>query len=94
MAITSAEAASYAGPSTGRNTASGIFFFASRSGMPECTPNSRAGYDAVETTARSVGSPRPPTTTGRPSSSGCRSSSTAAMNWSRSTCRTQVTTGS
>ena len=38
---------------------------------------------------RSVGSPRPPTTTGRPASSGRRSTSTAAMNWSRSTCSTQ-----
>ena len=39
---------------------------------------------------RSVGSPRPPTTTGRPASSGRRSTSTAAMNWSRSTCSTHA----
>ena len=38
---------------------------------------------------RSVGSPRPPTTTGRPASSGRRSTSTAARNWSMSTCSTQ-----
>ena len=61
---------------------------ATRSGIPEPTPNSRAAYDAVDTTPRSVGSPRPPTTTGSPSSSGWRSISTAAMNWSRSTCST------
>src|SRR6478609_2991877 len=56
-----------------------------RSGIPEPTPYSRASYDAVDTTARSVGSPRPPTIIGLPASSGCRSTSTAAMNWSRST---------
>ena len=39
---------------------------------------------------RWVGSPAPPTTTGSPSSSGCRSSSTAAMNWSMSTCNTHT----
>src|SRR5437764_1623438 len=55
--------------------------------MPDWMPNSRAAYEAVATTARCVGSPAPPTTTGRPRSSGCRASSTAAMNWSRSTCR-------
>ena len=37
----------------------------------------------------SVGSPLPPTMTGRPTSSGWRRSSTEARNWSRSTCRTQ-----
>ena len=83
-----AEASSYAGPSTGRNTASGHLRSATRSGMPEPTPNSRAAYDAVDTTPRSVGSPRPPTTTGSPASSGWRRISTAAMNWSRSTCST------
>ena len=41
------------------------------------------------TTPRLAGSPSPPTTTGRPRNSGCRSTSTAAMNWSRSTCSTQ-----
>ena len=44
------------------------------------------------TTPRFVGSPSPPTTTGRPRSSGRRSTSTAAMNWSRSTCSTQRVT--
>src|SRR5690606_21971430 len=42
------------------------------------------------TTARSVGSPRPPTMTGRPASSGRRSTSTAARNWSMSTWSTQA----
>src|SRR6478609_2409565 len=70
-------------------TASGILRAAMRSGMPDPTPNSRASYDAVDTTARSVGSPRPPTMTGRPASSGRRRISTAAMNWSMSTCSTQ-----
>ena len=86
--MTSSEAAVYASASTGRMTASGTFRAAMRSGIPEPTPNSRASYDAVETTARSVGSPRPPTITGLPASSGRRSTSTAAMNWSRSTCST------
>ena len=90
VSITTAEAASYAGASTGRKIASGSLRAASRSGMPEPTPYSRASYDAVETTPRSVGSPRPPTTTGSPASSGRRSTSTAAMNWSRSTCRTHL----
>jgi hypothetical protein len=36
-----------------------------------------------------VAAPSPPTTTGRPRSSGRRSTSTAAMNWSRSTCKIQ-----
>src|SRR3954470_22086613 len=51
--------------------------------MPEPTPYLRASYDAVAITPRSVGSPRPPTTIGRPASSGRRSTSTAAMNSSR-----------
>ena len=34
--------------------------------MPDRMPNSRASYDAVETTARSLTIPRPPTTTGLP----------------------------
>ena len=56
--------------------------------VPERTPNARASYDAVATTWRGlVGSPSPPTMTGRPASSGRRSTSTAARNWSRSTCR-------
>ena len=38
----------------------------SAAASPSPTPNSRASYDAVETTARSVGSPRPPTITGLP----------------------------
>ncbi len=88
VSITCTEAASYAGASTGRKTASGHFLAAVRSGIPDPTPNARASYDAVDTTPRSVGSPRPPTTTGRPASSGRRSTSTAAMNWSRSTCST------
>ena len=37
---------------------------------------------------RRVGSPSPPTTSGRPTSSGCRRNSTDAWNWSRSTCNT------
>ena len=41
-AITCAEAASYAAASTGRMTAVGAFFAASRNGMPEPTPNARA----------------------------------------------------
>src|SRR2546429_183403 len=57
--------------------------------MPACTPNLRAGYDAHVTTLRgSSGSPLPPTMIGRPASSGLRRTSTAAWNWSRSTCRT------
>ena len=40
-----------------------------------------------------VGSPSPPTITGRPAALGRRSTSTAAMNWSRSTCRTQCSIG-
>src|SRR6185295_5890655 len=59
-------------------------------GMPERTPNARASYDAVATTCRGrLGFPSPPTTTGRPASSGRRRTSTAARNWSRSTWRTQ-----
>src|SRR5690349_18327629 len=58
--------------------------------MPERMPNSLASYEAVDTTPRSVGSPRPPTTTGLPASSGCRNTSTAARNSSRSTCSTQA----
>lgn len=85
VAMTSSDAARYAGASTGRMTASGAFRAAMRSGIPDPTPYSRASYDAVETTARSVGSPRPPTMTGLPASSGRRNTSTAAMNWSRST---------
>ena len=42
VSITSADAASYAGPSTGRSTASGHRRTAVRSGIPERTPNSRA----------------------------------------------------
>src|SRR3954470_20322739 len=61
--------------------------------MPEPTPYSRASYDAVDTTPRLVGSPSPPTITGLPASSGRRSTSTAAMNWSRSTWRTQRSIG-
>ncbi len=42
--------------SNGRNIASGHLRAAVRSGMPACTPNSRAGYDAHVTTLRgSVG---------------------------------------
>ncbi len=42
VSMTVADTASYAGASTGRNTASGHLRFATRSGMPEPTPNSRA----------------------------------------------------
>src|SRR6476619_5338233 len=60
--------------------------------MPERTPWARASYDAVATTWRGRdGFPSPPTTTGRPASSGRRRTSTAARNWSRSTCRTHST---
>ena len=90
VSMTRTDASSYAWWSTGRKTASGHLRAAVRSGIPEPTPNARASYDAVDTTPRSVGSPRPPTTTGRPASSGRRSTSTAAMNWSRSTCSTQA----
>jgi hypothetical protein len=41
-AITCAEAASYAAASTGRMTALGALRAASRNGMPEPTPNTRA----------------------------------------------------
>ena len=41
-AITSAETASYASRSTGRNTASGQSRAAVRKGWPECTPYARA----------------------------------------------------
>src|SRR4051812_48274698 len=62
--------------------------------MPDRTPNARASYDAVATTCRGRrGSPSPATTTGRPESSGRRSPSTAARNWSRSTCRIQSAMG-
>src|SRR6185503_6878414 len=90
VSMTRTDASSYARWSTGRKTASGHLRAAVRSGIPEPTPNARASYDAVDTTPRSVGSPRPPTTTGSPASSGRRSTSTAAMNWSRSTCSTQA----
>ena len=70
VSITRADAASYAGASTARKTASGHFRAAVRNGIPDPTPCSRASYDAVDTTPRSVGSPRPPTTTGSPASSG------------------------
>ncbi len=42
VSITTADAASYAGPSTGSSTASGQRRTAVFSGIPECTPNSRA----------------------------------------------------
>ena len=84
------DASSYAGLSEGRKTAVGQRRAAARSAMPERTPNARASYDAVATTWRGrVGSPSPPTITGRPTSSGWRSTSTAARNWSRSTWRNQ-----
>ncbi len=68
----------------------GHFRAAVRKGMPACTPTSRASYEAQVTTLRgSVGSPEPPTITGRPASSGWRRNSTEARNWSRSTCRIQ-----
>src|SRR5215472_6367832 len=91
-AITSSDTASYAARSAGRNTQSGQRRAAVRSGSPECTPKTRASYEAVATTPRLAGSPSPPTTTGSPRSSGRRSTSTAAMNWSRSTCSTQRVT--
>src|SRR5262245_31919758 len=90
-AIARDDASSYAGLSEGRNTASGQRRAASASGIPDRTPNALASYDAVATTWRGRrGLPSPPTTTGRPASSGRRRISTAARNWSRSTCRTQV----
>ena len=80
-AITRSEAASYAGRSIGRNTAPGHLRAAVLSGIPDRTPNARASYDAVATTCRArAGSPSPPTTTGRPASSGRRRTSTAARN--------------
>src|SRR5580658_10348460 len=54
-----------------------------RSGIAECTPNSRASYDAAETTPRSLG--RPPTTTALPLSEGSNNSSTDTKNASMST---------
>ena len=45
---------------------------------------------AQATVSRTVNAP--PTITARPRNSGRRSTSTAAMNWSRSTCRTQLVT--
>ena len=42
VAMTRADAASYAGRSVGRNTASGHFRAARPSGMPELTPKARA----------------------------------------------------
>lgn len=86
--ITCSDAAPYASWSTGSTIASGTLRTARRNGMPEPTPNARASYDAVETTARSPGSPRLPTITGLPASSGRRRTSTATRNWSRSTCST------
>ena len=55
------------------NTASGHSRRACAAGEAEPTPNRRASYDAVVTTARG---PEPATTTGLPFSSGRRSSST------------------
>ena len=52
-----------------------------RNGIPDRTPNARASYEAVATTCRGrFGFPSPPTTTGRPASSGRRRISTAARN--------------
>src|SRR5262249_8970085 len=69
--------------------ASGILRAANRNGIPDWTPNARASYEAVLTTPRLLGSPSPPTTTDRPRNSGCRNTSTAARNWSRSTWSTR-----
>ena len=41
--------------SAGRNTASGHLRAASRIGIPECTPDARASFDAVATTAGQAG---------------------------------------
>ena len=67
---------------------------ASRSGIPERTPKARASRTtpSPRPAAAGSGSPSPPTTTGRPASSGRRRISTAARNWSRSTCRIQSVT--
>ena len=51
--------------------------------MAENTPKRRASYEAAATTPRL---PSPPTTTGLPTNSGRRSSSTATKNMSMSTC--------
>jgi len=69
--------------SPGRKIASGHNLFARDDGIAENTPNRRASYDAAATTPRL---PSPPTTTGLPTSSGRRSSSTATKNISISTC--------
>ena len=61
--------------SGGMTTASGHRRRACEAGIADPTPNRRASYDAVVTTARG---PEPATITGRPRSSGRRRSSTFA----------------
>lgn len=55
------------------NTAPGQSARARDDAIAEWTPNRLASYDAAATTPRAAS---PPTTTGRPNSSGLRSSST------------------
>ena len=71
------------------NTAVGHRRRASAEDIAEWTPHRRASYEAADTTPRP---PVPPTTTGRPRSSGRRSSSTETKNASMSTCRIERTT--
>src|SRR5262245_3801068 len=59
--------------------------FASASGMPACTPNGRASYEATVTTPRRLGSPH--TITGLPRRCGWCACSTEAKNASMSTSR-------
>ena len=85
-----ADASSYAGASTGRNTASGHL----RAAMPQRHP--RADAERARLVRRrghhaTLGWVAAPADDDRsPASSGRRSTSTAAMNWSRSTCSTQA----
>src|SRR6185437_12896860 len=90
--MTSRLAAWYAAPRTGTNRQSGQRRLAVRIGMAECTPNTRASYDAALTTPRSLAPPMP-TTSGLPRQSGLSRCSTAAKNASRSTCRIVRTAG-
>ena len=73
--MTVCETSRYAVKSGGMSTASGHSRLAREVGIADPTPNARASYDAVVTTARG---PLPDTMTGRPRSSGRRCSSTLA----------------
>ena len=79
--MTTREAALYAPNRPDRNAARGHSRRASCIGIAEWTPNTRASYEAVDTTPRP---PSPPTMTGLPRSDGLSRCSTDAKNASRS----------